>query len=247
MDVREKLVEIAEKASARTLPKNTCHTNIVMLVNALIEEGVTVQEWISVKDRLPEQPPNIVDEKGRTWFTPDIDCIVYDGKSVFAAHYCFQNKFFWYADTMHPLKNITHWMEMPQSPKGGAEMSGWISVKDRLPEDECRCLVFDAAGDIEMDVYDGEGTFRLERCGAMQHPSYWMPLPKPPEEDKPMTNADHIRSMGDDDLAAFLCNLRSEEASGNACSKCVAEEFCHYGHTGMIDWLRQPVEDTECT
>jgi len=44
MDVREKLVEIVERASVRTLPKNTCHTNIVMLVNALIEEGVTVQE-----------------------------------------------------------------------------------------------------------------------------------------------------------------------------------------------------------
>ena len=44
MDVKEKLVEIVEKASARTLPKNTCHTNIVMLVNSLVEEGVTVQE-----------------------------------------------------------------------------------------------------------------------------------------------------------------------------------------------------------
>ena len=52
MDVREKLVEIVEKASARTLPKNTCRTNIVMLVNALIEEGVTVQEcgeWVHPK------------------------------------------------------------------------------------------------------------------------------------------------------------------------------------------------------
>ena len=53
MDVREKLVEIVERASVRTLPKNTCHTNIVMLVNALIEEGVTVQEcayWQYIDD-----------------------------------------------------------------------------------------------------------------------------------------------------------------------------------------------------
>lgn len=62
------------------------------------------------------------------------------------------------------------------------EKRRWIPVTERLPKDECRCLVFDAASDIEMDVYDGEGTFRLERCGAMQHPSYWMPLPEPPEE-----------------------------------------------------------------
>ena len=61
------------------------------------------------------------------------------------------------------------------------------------------------------------------------------------------TNADKIRAMSDEELAAFLCNLRSEEAYGNACSNCVAESFCHIGHTGMIDWLRLPVEDTECT
>ena len=82
------------------------------------DNSVTVQEWISVNDRLPEQSPNRVDEQGRSWFTPDIDCIVYDGKIVFAAHYSFQNKFFWYSDTLHPLKNITHWMYLPQPPKG---------------------------------------------------------------------------------------------------------------------------------
>ena len=65
--------------------------------------------------------------------------------------------------------------------------------------------------------------------------------------DQKTTNADRIRAMSDDELAAFLCNLRSEEAYGNACSNCVAESFCHIGHTGMIDWLRLPVEDTECT
>ena len=67
----------------------------------------------------------------------------------------------------------------------GVTVQEWIPVAERLPEDECRCLVFDAAGDIEMDVYDGDGTFRLERCGAMQHPSYWMPLPEPPKEETP--------------------------------------------------------------
>lgn len=30
-----------------------------------------VQEWISVDDRLPVQPPNRVDEQGRSWFTVD--------------------------------------------------------------------------------------------------------------------------------------------------------------------------------
>lgn len=56
----------------------------------------------------------------------------------------------------------------------------WISVKDGLPKEECRCLVIDAMGNIEMSVYDGEGAFRLDHQGALQHPSYWMSLPEMP-------------------------------------------------------------------
>ena len=88
------------------------------IADYLIRNGVTVQEWIPVTERLPEKPPDRADEQGHSWFTSDIDCIVYDGKSVFSANYCFQNKCFWYADTLHPLKNITHWMKMPHPPKG---------------------------------------------------------------------------------------------------------------------------------
>ena len=118
MDVREKLVELLQDANNPVWKWFPNNASMMQLANYLIAHGVTVQEWISVNDRLPEQPPNRVDEQGRSWFTPDIDCIVYDGKNVFAAHYCLQNKCFWYADTLHPLKNITHWMEIPQPPKG---------------------------------------------------------------------------------------------------------------------------------
>lgn len=113
MDVREKLVEFLEvdlSGSDGYEPE--------LIADYMIDNGVTVQGWISVEDKLPEQPPNRVDAQGRSWFTQDIDCIVYDGKIVFAAHYCFQNKCFWYADTLHPLNNITHWMPLPQPPKG---------------------------------------------------------------------------------------------------------------------------------
>lgn len=120
MDVREKLVELLQNAKAAMKSENlSCDiARNMFVVDFMIANGVTVQKWISVDDRLPVQPPNRVDEQGRSWFTQDIDCIVYDGKIVFAAHYSFQNKFFWYSDTLHPLKNITHWMEMPQPPKG---------------------------------------------------------------------------------------------------------------------------------
>ena len=114
MDVREKLIEILRKP---IFPHELVDPTEAV-ADYLIDNGVTVQEWISVKDRLPEQPPNRVDEQGRSWVTQNIDCIVYDGKIVFVAHYSFQNKFFWYSDTLHPLKNITHWMEIPPLPKG---------------------------------------------------------------------------------------------------------------------------------
>ena len=48
MDVREKLVELIE--SARYWGSNTSEE----IADHLISNGVTVQEWISVKDRLPE-------------------------------------------------------------------------------------------------------------------------------------------------------------------------------------------------
>ena len=63
----------------------------------------------------------------------------------------------------------------------GVTVHEWVSVDDRLPEEECRCLVIDAAGDIEIDCYDGKGRFVLDRIGAEQHPSHWMPLPPPPK------------------------------------------------------------------
>ena len=48
MDVREKLVELIE--SARYWGSNTSEE----IADHLINNGVTAQEWVSVKDRLPE-------------------------------------------------------------------------------------------------------------------------------------------------------------------------------------------------
>ena len=64
-----------------------------------------------------------------------------------------------------------------------------------------------------------------------------------PKPHKAQTNADRIRAISDEELAKFLCELRSSESYGFPCSECVAEEFCHDGHTGMIDWLNLPAEE----
>ena len=111
MNIREKLVEIVEKASERTLPKNTCHTNIVMLVNALIEEGVTVQEWISVKDRLPEMTVDVllyfpIEKNMAVGFLCDVD----EDRTMWCAY---TDDGFYTSCDYEP----THWMPLPQPPK----------------------------------------------------------------------------------------------------------------------------------
>ena len=59
MDVREKLVDIVCDATQINGCIHSCnHPPCAMvggIVDALIENGVTVQEWISVNDRLPDE------------------------------------------------------------------------------------------------------------------------------------------------------------------------------------------------
>ena len=106
-NTREKLVELL-----KTIPQvNHAQAAVDGLdyvfgcaADYLIANGVTVQEWISVKDRLPEV-----------------------GKKVLV--YCKENKNDYeigaYSDTYRGFfvrqtwyENITHWMPLPQPPKG---------------------------------------------------------------------------------------------------------------------------------
>lgn len=64
------------------------------------------------------------------------------------------------------------------------DAQGWISVKDRLPTDDatylaCGCdgyLLADYAGDGEWEAFD--------LTDVTRYVSYWMPLPKEPEEEE---------------------------------------------------------------
>ena len=62
---------------------------------------------------------------------------------------------------------------------------------------------------------------------------------------KKQTNADRIQAMSDEELAEFLCDFRSCDADGFPCKGCNAEQYCRAGHTGTIDWLKQPAEEGE--
>ena len=66
-----------------------------------------------------------------------------------------------------------------------------------------------------------------------------------PKPYKAQTNADRIRGMSDEELAEFLCSFRADYTCGYPCKGCKAERYCSAGHTGTIDWLKQPSEEAD--
>ena len=110
MDVREKLVDIVCDATQINRCIHSCnHPPCAMvsgIVDALIENGVTVQEWISVKDRFPEEKVNCIVRYQHAYCDIDgyweIGICFYDGEK-------FQ---------LNPAYKVTHWMPLPEPPKG---------------------------------------------------------------------------------------------------------------------------------
>ena len=95
MDVREKLVELIE--SARYCGSNTSEE----IAENLIANGVTMQEWISVEDRLPTR------EDANE--TESILAINKDERYV--------GRWVWDIVARWPTE-FTYWMPIPQPPKG---------------------------------------------------------------------------------------------------------------------------------
>lgn len=101
MNVREKLIEILQDENNpiwRGLPDNIS-ISTMQLADHLINNGVTVQEWISVNDRLPEPFESVL--------------VLRDGK--ISIDYNEGNG--WFAYDFNG-KRVTHWMQLPQPPKG---------------------------------------------------------------------------------------------------------------------------------
>ena len=103
MDVREKLLDLIIDAK-RTDPETGSFTEY--LADHLISNGVTVQKWVSVKDRLPE-------EKGR-YLTANKRCgdkiVVFD---------LWVGGGFWYVEEEDDVFDfeVTHWMPLPLAPE----------------------------------------------------------------------------------------------------------------------------------
>ena len=62
----------------------------------------------------------------------------------------------------------------------------WISVKDRLPEDDAMCLVYGRNWhEIVVAIYYGDGKWLT--CYGLTNitrfVTHWMPMPMPPKEE----------------------------------------------------------------
>ena len=130
MDVRKTLVELLGAVSCQgpgeslgSCPnrrygqcgevENLSYCVMQNTANHLIAHGVTVQEWISVDERLPENDVMVIG------YTP---C---DG-FMFVGYYHEEPKYDWkqwrivtaMRSTKAMKKKVTHWQPLPQPPKG---------------------------------------------------------------------------------------------------------------------------------
>ena len=105
MDVREKLIEILRKP---IFPHELVDPTEAV-ADYLLDNGVTVQEWISVEERLPDRtmPPHDV------LVYHDLNCGMFIDRAWYSHE---KNK--WSSAVGMNLK-VTHWMPLPEPPKGG--------------------------------------------------------------------------------------------------------------------------------
>ena len=123
MDVREKLIELLGNiylpmmAGSDTIGEyNIPHKFKEKIADYLISNEVTVQKWISVKDRLP-------DNKEYEWVLAQV--VENNGfMHIPTVMEYRQSKNDWFEETYgwlsehNGLFTVTHWMPLPEPPKG---------------------------------------------------------------------------------------------------------------------------------
>ena len=102
MDVRKKLVELL-----KTSPTRNGYTDLEDIADHLIAHGVTVQEWISVDDRLPEVGGYVVCIAKRNPFSRFMPMVARIEKNGWVNPI-----------TEQYISEVTRWMPLPDPPKG---------------------------------------------------------------------------------------------------------------------------------
>ena len=106
MDVREKLIELLKQIK---------YVSVENAANILIANGVTMQEWISVDDKLPPHNHDVLVYRPNMAMKILVDNYVgYYGEDDDEWHEGWAK----YGEDIHNNPLITHWMPLPQPPKG---------------------------------------------------------------------------------------------------------------------------------
>ena len=115
-NTREKLTTLLEQTIAKVARLGCPRSDARRMAADLIANGVTVQEWISVKERLP-------DNKEHDWVLAQV---VEDNGFMHIPKVMEyrQQKNDWYEETYGWISEhngafiVTYWMPLPQPPKG---------------------------------------------------------------------------------------------------------------------------------
>ena len=120
MDVREKLVELLTEFYG--CDPMYYDVDALAIAQHLITNGVTVQEWISVDDRLPEIPEGCAESPEPVLY------MMKNTKTIYAGYYgeggVWKDKYFrQYADSRNGVDadDVLCWMyqhDLPEPPKG---------------------------------------------------------------------------------------------------------------------------------
>ena len=108
MDVREKLIELIAKAKYICANDYSDHTEDEYIADTLLDNGVTVQEWIPVDDRLPEAGGYVGCIAKRNPFSRFMPMVARIEKNGWVNPI-----------TEQYISDVTHWMPFRQPPKGG--------------------------------------------------------------------------------------------------------------------------------
>ena len=101
MDVREKLVELIFDSLCRHIDKSCKLAENI--ADDILGSDLTVQEWIPVDDRLPDDNDRVIA------FRPN-------EPEISAYKYCVM--WGWSVKASLKHREITHWCKIPQPPKG---------------------------------------------------------------------------------------------------------------------------------
>ena len=125
MDVREKLVELIKEGirkGLRARGDDRLDYSFEDVADYLISNGVTVQKWIQVDDRLPEIPERLAESPEPVLY------MMKNTKTIYAGYYgeggVWRDKYFrQYSDSRNGVDadDVTCWMyqcDLPQPPKG---------------------------------------------------------------------------------------------------------------------------------